>query len=559
MSRPSTKCGRASRFPSSGSTPSASNACGDAASIVTAQRYTPLTLTAGLAAGIVEAVDALGPTLVIKGGDFGAWRVFLHPEQRAWAQRTWNGSFRLAGGAGTGKTVVVLHRARMLLQANPAARAVVTTFTTNLAHSLRRDLDRLDPTLPTAAALGEPGAHVVGIDALAAAVIRSAGSAIAEAVEAVLGTGRPDVGRRDDAASRWREAIDRTGAVLRPELRSSAFFQAEYSLVILPNALHERDAYLHARRPGRGVRLSRADRNAVWSVVEAYRAAARTCGALDFTEAAAVAARHLMLNAGGGRRLADHVLVDEGQDLSPAHWQLVRALVDEGPNDIFIAEDSYQRIYGNKLVLGRYGIHTRGRSRRLTLNYRTTAENLRFARAILEGEQYVDLDEEAESTSDYRSARRGPTPVVGGHASLTDELDAAAETVRRWLKEAPESNVAPETLAILVRDKSQRDRVVAGLHERGVGVRAVDRETVKPGQPVVMTMHRAKGMEFAKVLLFGVAKNSIPISLRDYDYDPAEKADALLRERSLLYVAASRARDELVVSWSGQASELLRA
>jgi len=92
-----------------------------------------------------------------------------------------------------------------------------------------------------------------------------------------------------------------------------------------------------------------------------------------------------------------------------------------------------------------------------------------------------------------------------------------------------------------------------------VEVRAVDREAAGRGRPVVMTMHRAKGLEFRKVLLFDVSKNAIPRPLRDQQYSDADSDDALLRERSLLYVAATRARDQLAISWSGEASPLITA
>ena len=111
-----------------------------------------------------------------------------------------------------------------------------------------------------------------------------------------------------------------------------------------------------------------------------------------------------------GEHVADHVLVDEGQDLGPAHWQLLRAVVGEHADDLFIAEDSHQRIYGQRVVLSQLGISIVGRSRRLTLNYRTTAQNLAYAITVLEGGKYVDLEEEAETSSDYRSARSGPYP-----------------------------------------------------------------------------------------------------------------------------------------------------
>ncbi|MFC2624978.1 MAG: 3'-5' exonuclease [Propionibacterium acidifaciens] len=497
---------------------------------------------------VIEGVDEL--RAVIDGGDFGAWRVFLHPTQRRYAEGRWNGPFRLTGGAGTGKTVVVLHRADSLLRQNPDARVIATTFTRNLADELGRGLRVLNPGLTPARGLGRPGAYVSGIDALATAVLRSAGESLDEATAAVLGAGRTDLSGRTNEQNAWREALDVAGEALAPRLRNTAFLSSEYEQVVLPNLITDEAGYLRARRAGRGVRLNRAARKAVWAVVERYRADTRLAGTISHAEAAAIAAAYLERTGS----LADHVLVDEGQDLSANHWRLVRALVADGPDDIFIAEDSHQRIYGARLVLSRYGIGTRGRSRRLTLNYRTTAQILGWATNVLEGGRYVDLDEAEDSVEGYRSARSGPRVRLIRADTLTDELDRAAETMRAW-RDA--GDTAPETLAVLVRARRTRDLVVAGLAERGVPVTPVDQGGVRPGRPVVMTMHRAKGTEFAKVLLFDVSRGSIPAALRVYDYDEAEHDDAMLRERSLLYVAASRARDELIVAWSGEASELL--
>ena len=157
---------------------------------------------------------------------------------------------------------------------------------------------------------------------------------------------------------------------------------------------------------------------------------------MDFAEAATIAADHLRRRAADRRRyIADHVLVDEGQDLGPAHWQLIRALAGEHADDLFIAEDSHQRIYGQRAVLSQFGIRIVGRSQRLTLNYRTTAQNLGYAISVLEGGEYVDLEAGEESTAGYRSARSGPVPRLIPCATLTEELDRAAELIGRWVAE----------------------------------------------------------------------------------------------------------------------------
>jgi len=505
----------------------------------------------------IESNDEL--RRVIDGGSLQAWRVFLHPEQRRYVDRTFNGPYRLSGGAGTGKTVVLIHRAARLAREDSAARVVLTTYTTNLAAELRRSLQQLDPDHARAAALGNPGIYVNGIDAIASAVIKTSGEdVVAQARQLVLGSATGEVTKRTTAQQAWRDAIDQAGADLPHQLRTWSFFDDEYLLVVLPQRITSEVEYLKVRRPGRGVRLGRAERESVWRVIESYRISARAEGRVDFREAAALAAACLDILAEQGQsRPCDHLLVDEGQDLTPAHWQLVRALVADGPDDVFIAEDAHQRIYGNKVSLGQYGLKILGRSRRLTLNYRTTAQNLAFGMQILEPGEYSDVTDENEGPVGYRSSRGGPEVELQAHPGLTAELDGAAELLRQWISRAEQDGIALETIAVLVRDKYERDRVVSGMGDRGVTVRAVDRDAVPSGAPVVMTMHRAKGTEFYQVLLFGVSAAAMPKSFHDYDFSEEAKTDALLRERSLLYVAATRARDQLVVSWNRESSPLL--
>ncbi|MDN4483204.1 3'-5' exonuclease [Demequina lignilytica] len=489
---------------------------------------------------------------VIEAGDFGAWRIFLHPEQRRYATKSYNGAFRLSGGAGTGKTVVLVHRARELWKANPDARIVLTTYTKNLADMLASNLRQLDTEVPIASAFGESGVYIANIDALIARVLKSAGADVTAATSAVLGRPVTHVNNRTDDGA-WQAAIDSAGADLPEALKSPGFFSAEYSMVVLPARITNRADYFTVARPGRGVALNRAGRAHVWSVIDAYRASANIDGVIDYEEAAAVAAAHVDL-AGGVTRFADHVLVDEGQDLTPARWQFLRALAPEGADDLFIAEDSHQRIYGQKVVLGRYGIKIVGRSQRLTLNYRTTEQNLRWAVAVLAGAEYSDVEGSDESTAGYHSARLGPVPELVPCTSVSDEYDAVAERVRTWIDD---EGVAPEAIAVLVRDKSTQARMTTALGDRGVTAQQVDRGSIKAGHPSVLTMHRAKGTEFERVVLAGVADGAVPAAMRSEQYSEESLADAMLRERSLLYVAATRARDVLVVTWSGIRSTLI--
>ncbi|MGR6900780.1 3'-5' exonuclease [Glutamicibacter sp. BSL13] len=503
---------------------------------------------------IGDAPEALRE--VIEGGSADAWRTFLHPEQRRYADGSWNGPFRLSGGAGTGKTVVILHRAKTLAQREPGARIILTTFTRTLASSLSESLVKLDPGLPLAANAGAPGIYASGIDALVHQVFKSASAAERkEAVKAVLGDAHASANLHPggDAQKTWKDAIENTEHGLELELANPTFLEQEYVSVVLANFLTNREGYVKVPRVGRGTALTRPKRLGVWKLIEAFRQSQRVNESISFPELAAVAAQLLLQRAARGQgALADHVLIDEAQDLHAAHWTFLRALAAEGRDDLFIAEDSHQRIYGQKVPLSRYGIAIVGRSRRLSLNYRTTEQNLAYAVSVLNGTQIEDLEGGSQDSRGYHSARSGPVPEQSGATSLADELDVVAQHIRQWQAQ----DVPGSMIGIIARTKRQLQKLQTGLAERKVEVRDVD----YPGDgsaPLYMTMHRAKGMEFFKVILFGVNESTVPLSMATNGLAEAERHDGMMRERSLLYVAATRARDELVVSWNGTPSELL--
>lgn len=499
----------------------------------------------------------------IEGLSFAEWQLFLHPQQRALVERRANGPMRVSGGAGTGKTVIAVHRAVELAKRDKAGglepRILLTTYTRNLADDLRRQVAQLEPRLPFTEKLSEPGVMVSGLDRVARMILQQAGARISPIAQEVIGQprGRVLTYPRENV---WQEVLTLMGDELPEGLRSADFLESEYELIVLPQRVTTLKQYLRVRRPGRGVALDRSKRAAVWKAMERYRDRSADLGVTSFDEQLALAAAWLDQEATlGTPRPFRHVLVDEAQDLTPAHLQLLRALVEPGPDDLFLAEDSHQRIYGKKITLSHYGIQVRGRSRRLTRNYRTTRQNLDVAFGILDPGTYEDMEGQAEEHH-YVSPRSGPEPLLLHATDRADELSKAAELLTVWLEQDRDSeDSAPETIAILVRDRYQRDAVVNGLAQHGVEVRAVDREAAGRGRPVVMTMHRAKGLEFRKVLLFDVSKNAIPRPLRDQQYSDADRDDALLRERSLLYVAATRARDQLAISWSGEASPLITA
>ncbi|WP_219420241.1 UvrD-helicase domain-containing protein [Pseudonocardia nigra] len=471
-------------------------------------------------------------------GDFAAWRTYLHPKQRAVAYReTYNGPFRLAGGAGTGKTVVALHRAAFLAR-RPGARVLLCTFTRNLAADLEADVRGL-----------------LRSEELTRVTVKGVDQVVRAVVQAVDGPPGPILGNSEQETL-WEDAVRSAGvpadlaSVLTP-----AFLATEYRTVVLGMAEQTREAYLRVKRPGRGVRLNRVQRAAVWTVVETYLRSLTTQGRTTFDVLAARAAQ--ILEDPTLREQVptyDHVVVDEGQDLHAGHWRVLRGLVAPSPNDLFICEDGHQRIYGERIVLSRFGIETRGRSRRLTLNYRTSRQNLAFAIGVIDGQQVLDLDGDEDTVAGYHSTFTGPVPVTRGFPGVAEEMRFLAASVRAWL----DAGVPAASIAVLARRSAEQDRARLALQEAGVAIELLQREGAgNPAAVKIASMHRAKGTEFSRVIVVGAEAGVVPLDWVFENQSESEGPVLRGRERSLFYVACSRARDELIVTWSGAPSPFL--
>ena len=463
-------------------------------------------------------------------GDFEEWRTFLHPTQRGLVERpVYNGPFRLAGGAGTGKTVVALHRAAALAR-EPGARVLLCTFNRTLATGLQAQLRRL--AAPEVVARVD----VLGVDQAVYKAVRAQDKHVPRAV---------------DNHTRERTWSDARDAVALPvELRATLsveFLDAELRAIVLGMPELTEEQYLKVKRPGRGVRLDRLQRISVWKVITEFRRALAAEHSTTFELLAARAAEV-------AEPSYDHVVVDEGQDLHAAHWRFLRAVVAPGPNDLFLCEDAHQRIYGERIVLSRYGIETRGRSRRLTLNYRSSRQNLTFALGVISGAEVVDSDGDAETVAGYRSAFNGPTPHTHSFPAPEDESTFLVSTVAGWLS----AGVAAASIGVLVRTSSHSERARQALQAAGVAVEVLSLNSPSKRDAVaIATMHRSKGMEFSRVVVFGAEAGVVPLKFLVDQVAVEDQPAVRGRERSLLYVACSRARDELVVTWAGAPSPFL--
>jgi hypothetical protein len=351
----------------------------------------------------------------------------------------------------------------------------------------------------------------------------------------------------------WSLAMDVADTSLGLDER---FYREEWKDVVLAQGCRSRDEYLMARRVGRGTRLSRPQRAQIWPVFDAVRAEFRQRGLWEPEEAKQIAAD--LIHKAAGSPLYAAVVVDEAQDLDVASFSLLRALVGEPrANDLFIVGDPHQRIYGKPVVLSRCGIDIRGRARKLRINYRTTEETRAWATAVLHGLDFDDLDGGSDPASDYRSLLHGDHPLVQGFEDPAEEQRFLVNTLRQLRDE--QQSLASTCVA--ARTNKAVEKLEALLKSEGFSTRVINAdESDDPSDPALRlaTMHRVKGLEFDQVFLPGLDASQMPLQV-----ERNKRPDALSRdlfeqqERSLLHVAATRAKKRVVVSYSGQASPFI--
>lgn len=455
------------------------------------------------------------------------WRVFLHPSQRKIVTASFNGPARVLGGAGTGKTVVAMHRAKHLVASvftGEEDRILFTTFTVNLARDIQDSLHKLIP--PAAMRRVE----VQHLDKWVADFLKSQGYDYRIAYWDMKGSPLPAL---------WDSAVaDKPEQVELPR----AFFREEWDFVVQPEGCTSYESYRDVPRVGRGTRLSRQQRKAIWPVFEEYRnglEAKRIREPLDAMRDAAA-----LLEGLKGRSRYRAVIVDEAQDMSTIAFRVLRSLVADAPNDLFIVGDGHQRIYRRKVSLAKAGVKITGRSRKLYINYRTTDEIRRFAVAQLQGVAVDDLDEGDDTNAKYKSLMHGAPPTVKLCGSFKKEVDAIEE----FVKAADDAN----STCLVTRTHNDLDLYDAALRERGIATYRIRRS--QPDDRAasglrLATMHRVKGLEFDRVIIAGVNDGTVPLHVGDFESDDrGVREEAELRERALFYVASTRARRELLIT-----------
>lgn len=458
------------------------------------------------------------------------WAVFLHPEQRRIATADYNGPARVSGSAGTGKTVVALHRAVHLAKSNPNARVLLATFSDTLANALRNKLRVLIHHQPM---LGEQ-IEVYAMNALGERLYNV------------------NIGKVNIAAPEFIHSLLKDAAnAIEGQTFNHHFLTTEWEQIVDAWQVDTWESYKNAPRLGRQTRLPETRRQALWSVFEKVQSQLKEQG---FVTHSGIFAKLTERFSADSRSPFDFIVIDEAQDINVPQLRFLAALADGRPNSLFFAGDLGQRIFQQPFSWKSLGVDVRGRSKTLRINYRTSHQIRAQADKLL-GPEISDVDGNSETRKGTVSVFNGPAPVIETFNDSNDEIEAIAA----WVKEQTDNGLSPEEIGVFVRSEAQLPRAKSALEAAELPYKVLDHkmETIS-GFTSLCTMHLAKGLEFRAVVVMACDDEVIPLQERiETLTDASDLEEAYNTERHLLYVAATRARDHLLISGVEPASEFL--
>lgn len=473
-------------------------------------------------------------------GDLRKWKIFLHPSQRTVVEKNYTGSFKLTGAAGTGKTVAAIHRL-LFLSKNCAnnSRILFTTFTKQLIRNLKNDIDSLgvEPTKY----------HIENIHSF---IVNDAKSKFIISEDSKI----YDFMAVESKNEIWSELLEKSLSKYEME-----FLRKEYKHVIIYNNLKSLEEYLSTPRIGREQILSRVDRIEVWKIIELFNLIRKEHKIYYLDEITNKLYEHYKKEK---EKPFDYIIADEIQDFSNVELRLLRVLVVENPNDLFLVGDPLQNIYHKRINFSQSDINIKGKkSRRLRVNYRTTEEIRKTAISVIKNESFENFDGEAEVKNGYVSILHGLRP----NYELFQNSEAAKTRLFEVLNNCREESTEIlnlRNICIATRTRNELREIKKLLHEGKYPYYDLGQTTEASGNIngiKLSTFHNIKGLEFKTVILYGVNSSTMPLKLpklkytTEFDYRLHEKS-----EKALLYVAMTRAIKELYIIGYGTKCEYLK-
>ena len=460
------------------------------------------------------------------------WAVFLHPTQRGIVERTYAGPARTSGSAGTGKTVVALHRAARLARESADAKVLLTTFSQPLASALARKLGVL------------VGGDAVVLGRVTVLPYRMIADELYQLAFGRRATVASDA-QVEDTIAKAAEAVGAKGFTLR-------FLLSEWRHVVDAWQIADVEAYAKVPRLGRKNRMSAGQRERLWPVFAAVRASLTKRGLATWPE---IYGRAAVYYAKRPTKPFSHIVVDEAQDLGVAELRFLAAIAPAGADSLFFAGDLGQRIFQQPFSWAALGVDVRGRSSTLTVNYRTSHQIRRMADQLLPN-AVRDVDGNADERDRTVSIFNGPAPEI----MQSDTIGAEIAMVGAWIARARSDGVLPSEIGVFVRTRAELARARSAVEAAGLGwMELSEQDEDSAGRVPIGTMHLAKGLEFKAAAVMACDDGILPSQSRlEIAADETEMDEVYETERHLLYVACTRARDRLLISSVRPGSEFLR-
>ena len=324
--------------------------------------------------------------------------------------------------------------------------------------------------------------------------------------------------------------------------RPVEFFKEEVDW-IGNHGIFSSESYQKLNRVGRSdAKVKRVDRPLIFGVYLRYKELRLERGReFDWSDIShSVLAE---LNSDNQNRLYKHIVIDEGQDLSPMELKSLIAAVPHSGSLTYFG-DVAQQIYGTKMSWRSAGFRLSGRPIwRFEINYRNTSQITSLATAIAANPSF---SRDEDIIVPEAPIANGPLPKLIRFDSESDELRAIEELVPRLARNG--------SVAVLTRNRDQERKVQSFLPNPKTQLRGNLGKWPTNSGVFHGTYHAAKGLEFDAVLLPFLDGERLPYGP---DIKRLGRARAESLDLSLLYVGVTRAKSDLVMTHSGSVTELL--